>query len=128
MGCLRLAPTEEKSTVLRCIWRCGNSTKSGVDRYDYGFRFYDPQIARFTGIDPASEQFVWVTPYNYAENNPISNIDLWGLQAFCIHGLQSSSADWQKEGFQRVKETLVFLTIKLLILVLIGVEMLMRLM
>ena len=31
-------------------------------------------------MDPIAEQFAFVSVYNYAENEPISNIDLWGLQ------------------------------------------------
>jgi RHS repeat-associated protein len=52
----------------------------GLGWYDYGFRYYDAQIGRFTGIDPIAEDFYYVTPYNYAENEPIAHIDLWGLQ------------------------------------------------
>jgi uncharacterized protein RhaS with RHS repeats len=55
-----------------------------LNLYDYGARFYDPQIGRFTGVDPIAEHFNWVTPYNYAENCPIANIDLWGLQAYNV--------------------------------------------
>ena len=33
-------------------------------------------------MDPISEDFPWATTYNYAENEPIANIDLWGLQKF----------------------------------------------
>ncbi len=47
---------------------------------DFGFRQYDPTIGRFTGVDPISEQFSHVSTYNYAENEPVANIDLWGLQ------------------------------------------------
>ena len=47
----------------------------------YGFRMYDASIGRFTGVDPISDQFPHVSTFNYAENGPISNIDLWGLQA-----------------------------------------------
>ncbi len=55
---------------------------------------YDPQIGRFTGVDPISDQFAWVTTYNYAENSPIANIDLHGLQAFPIHGTKSNPDTW----------------------------------
>ena len=48
--------------------------------YDYGFRFYDATIARFPSLDPIADDFAHVTPYNYAENNPASGIDLYGLQ------------------------------------------------
>ncbi len=52
----------------------------GLGLYDYGFRWYDPAIGRFTGVDPIAEDFNWVTPYNYVENEPVAHIDLWGLQ------------------------------------------------
>lgn len=38
------------------------------------------KIGRFTGVDPISNQYPHVSVYNYAENEPISSIDLWGLQ------------------------------------------------
>ena len=50
--------------------------------YEYGARWYDPVIGRFTGVDPAADQFPWVSTYNYAENEPVANIDLWGLQKY----------------------------------------------
>ncbi len=53
-----------------------------LDWYDYGARFYDPALGRFICLDPIADQFPHVSPYNYAENSPIANIDLWGLQAF----------------------------------------------
>ncbi|GCC52388.1 hypothetical protein SanaruYs_26250 [Chryseotalea sanaruensis] len=49
---------------------------------DFGFRFYDPAIGKFTGIDPLATKYHWLTPYNYAENSPVANIDLWGLQRY----------------------------------------------
>lgn len=49
---------------------------------DFGFRFYDAAIGRFTGVDPLAADYYWLTSYNYAENSPVANIDLWGLQRF----------------------------------------------
>ena len=51
-----------------------------LNMYAYGARFYDPNIARFTGVDPIADQFAFVSVFNYAENNPIGFIDLHGLQ------------------------------------------------
>ena len=56
----------------------------GLNWYAYGARYYDPAIGRFTGVDLIADEFAWVTPYNYAENEPIANIDLWGLQKFNV--------------------------------------------
>jgi RHS repeat-associated protein len=45
--------------------------------YDYGARFYDPEIARWHSVDPSAdeeEQEVW-TPYCYVGNDPIKHND-----------------------------------------------------
>ncbi|MCB0653686.1 MAG: RHS repeat-associated core domain-containing protein [Saprospiraceae bacterium] len=52
----------------------------GTGWYEFRFRHYDPVIGRFTGVDPIAEKFAHVSPFNYAENEPIGHIDLWGLQ------------------------------------------------
>lgn len=43
-------------------------------------REYDQQIGRFFRVDPLSEKFFYLTPYQYASNNPSSNIDIDGLE------------------------------------------------
>jgi len=46
----------------------------------YGARLHDPALGRFTGVDPISDKFPHLSTFNYASNDPISNIDLHGLQ------------------------------------------------
>ena len=48
--------------------------------YDYGFRNYDAQIGRFTQLDPLTDGYPYYTPYQYAGNEPIANIDIDGLE------------------------------------------------
>ena len=48
--------------------------------YDYGFRIYNPSIARFLSVDPLSGSYPWYTPYQFAGNKPIECIDVDGLE------------------------------------------------
>lgn len=50
----------------------------GLEWYSYGAREYDPQIGRFATIDRFASNFASSSPYHYASNNPISNIDING--------------------------------------------------
>ncbi len=54
---------------------------SGGTQYDYGFRIYDPRIAKFLSVDPLSKSYPMLTPYQYAANGPIWATDLDGLEA-----------------------------------------------
>lgn len=49
-----------------------------LDWYDYGARFYDPQIGRFHTQDRFAEKYFDFTPYQYVGNNPILNLDFNG--------------------------------------------------
>ena len=46
-----------------------------ANQYDYGARFYDPVVARWTTPDPLRESAYVLTPYRYAFNNPTRVID-----------------------------------------------------
>jgi RHS repeat-associated protein len=47
--------------------------------YDYGARFYDAAIGRFTAIDALTEKNHSQSGFVYAANNPIIYIDFMGL-------------------------------------------------
>jgi RHS repeat-associated protein len=61
-----------------------------LDWYDYGARFYDPQIARFHSVDRFAEEFNNWSPYHYANNNPISNIDFNGDSTVVVTGANNT--------------------------------------
>jgi RHS repeat-associated protein len=54
---------------------------------DYGMRIYDPRLGRFLSMDPVTNEFPDLSPYQFASNMPIAAIDLDGLEAkVAIHG------------------------------------------
>ena len=57
-----------------------DEVKGAGAQYDYGFRVYDPRIARFLSVDPLIQTYPWWTPYQYAGNSPISFIDVDGAE------------------------------------------------
>ena len=55
-----------------------NEVKGEGNQIDYGMRIYDPRLGRFLSVDPLFEDYPWYTPYQFAGNSPIVNIDLDG--------------------------------------------------
>ena len=57
-----------------------DEVKGNNNSYDYGMRMYDSRLGRFMSVDPLTRSFPFYSPYSYAGNNPIMNIDLDGLE------------------------------------------------
>jgi RHS repeat-associated protein len=48
--------------------------------YDFGARNYDPILGRFMQVDPMADSRVWINPYNYVQNNPLTRVDPEGTK------------------------------------------------
>ena len=47
----------------------------GQNLLDYGARWYDALLARFTTMDPLCEKYYHISPYAYCANNPVNAVD-----------------------------------------------------
>ena len=45
---------------------------------DFGARYYDPYIARWTSVDPMAGKYFGVSPFNYCNSSPIVYYDPYG--------------------------------------------------
>ena len=68
--------------------------------YDFGARMLDGKLGRWMTIDPKAEKYHSMTPYGYCGNNPISNIDWFGMDYWSTNdpGQIGAFLDALKEG------------------------------
>ncbi len=57
-----------------------NEVKGEGNQQDYGMRIYDPRLGRFLSSDPLYKDYAELSPYQYASDNPVQNIDVDGLE------------------------------------------------
>jgi RHS repeat-associated protein len=59
-----------------------NDVKGEGNQQDYGMRVYDPRLGKFLSVDPITNEYPELTPYQFASNTPIWAIDLDGLEKY----------------------------------------------
>ena len=69
-----------------------NDVKGTGNQQDYGMRIYDPRLGKFLSTDPLTRAYPWYTPYQFAGNSPIENIDLDGLEPLSIKNFKSGGS------------------------------------
>jgi len=53
----------------------------GLDVYEWKYRIHDPAIGRFWQVDPLTEDYEWMTTYQFSSNQPIHAPELEGLES-----------------------------------------------
>jgi hypothetical protein len=64
--------------------------------YEYGFRDYDAQLARWHVVDPSAESYIGQSPYHFAGNSPVNNIELNGADYY-DYGSSIASMSFEEE-------------------------------
>jgi RHS repeat-associated protein len=59
-----------------------DEVKGDGNQQDYGMRIYDTRLGRFLSVDPITKQYPELTPFQFASNSPIENIDVDGLERY----------------------------------------------
>ncbi|MCK7556240.1 RHS repeat-associated core domain-containing protein [Chitinophaga sedimenti] len=84
--------------------------KGDGGQQDYGMRVYDARLGRFLSVDPIAIDYPWNSTYAFAENEPVSNIDLDGLERVSAINKPTVGQTLDKMHARKLLENMVVLT------------------
>ncbi|WP_291368787.1 RHS repeat-associated core domain-containing protein [Cyclobacterium sp.] len=65
-----------------------------LNLYDFGARYFDPGIGRWTSLDPLASKRDWLSPYNYVQNNSLNRTDPDGMLDEWRLNTNTGELDW----------------------------------
>lgn len=74
----------------------------GLNWIDFGWRNYDASLGRWMNIDPHSENYFTISPYNSFANNPISFVDPDGRDL--LFWQKNDKGKWVQVEFSQLSE------------------------
>ncbi|MEJ8606430.1 hypothetical protein JSO56_05765 [Riemerella anatipestifer] len=72
----------------------GKELQTEIGMYDYGARFYMPDLGRWGVVDGLSEGRPNMSPYRFSFNNPVNSIDAAGLWEDWVYNYDRNEIYW----------------------------------
>jgi RHS repeat-associated protein len=88
-----------------------DEVKGEGNSINYEARMQDTRIGRFLSIDPLSKKFPMLSPYQFASNNPVSNVDLDGLEGVSYKVVKLDEKTGRAIAIKRVIEVDVHIAV-----------------
>ena len=98
------AGRSETEVSLKRYKFCGKERDEETGLYYYGARYYAAWLCRFVNVDSLQFKYPELTSFQYASNNPVSMIDLDGLEGVSFRVLQENKETGELVALKRMIE------------------------
>lgn len=95
----RLDVTKKNTNIRYLLFDVDSRTLSFYNQKDslLTATILKPNKVKFRSVDPLTNKYPELTPYQFASNTPVQAIDLDGKEAFFIHGTASDPQSWSTQ-------------------------------